>query len=212
MSAEKKVTEKKSTEKKVKKEVSSVQLKTEKKVIETNLVDKYKKDIIPALMKKFDYKNIMEAPKLLKIVVNRGIGEATQDIKVLEKTLDEIFIITQQKPIIRRAKNSIANFKLRKGQPIGVMVTLRGKIMYAFLDKLISTALPRIRDFKGLDSKSFDGRGSFTFGIKEQLIFPEIDYNKVDKIRGMNISIITNAQNDESARALLEAFGVPFRN
>ena len=212
MSAEKKVTEKKSTEKKTKKEASSVQLKTERKAIETTLVDKYKKDIIPALIKKFDYKNVMETPKLLKIVVNRGIGEATQDIKVLEKTLDEIFIITQQKPIIRRAKNSIANFKLRKGQPIGVMVTLRGKRMYAFLDKLVSTALPRIRDFKGLDSKSFDGRGSYTFGIKEQLIFPEIDYNKVDKIRGMNISIITNAKNDESARALLEAFDVPFRN
>jgi large subunit ribosomal protein L5 len=220
MSAEKKVSEEvkvKKVEKiakvaKVKKEASAAELKTARKGLESNLVDKYKKDIVPALMKKFDYANVMQIPKLQKIVVNRGIGEATQDIKVLEKTLDEIFIITQQKPIIRRAKNSIANFKLRKGQPIGVMVTLRGKRMYSFLDKLISTALPRIRDFKGLDSKSFDGRGSFTFGIKEQLIFPEIDYNKGDKIRGMNISIITSAKNDESARALLEAFGVPFRN
>jgi large subunit ribosomal protein L5 len=220
MSAEKKVNDEvkaKKVEKiakvaKVKKEASAAELKTARKGLESNLVDKYKKDIVPTLMKKFDYANVMQIPKLQKIVVNRGIGEATQDIKVLEKTLDEIFIITQQKPIIRRAKNSIANFKLRKGQPIGVMVTLRGKRMYSFLDKLISTALPRIRDFKGLDSKSFDGRGSFTFGIKEQLIFPEIDYNKVDKIRGMNISIITSAKNDESARALLEAFGVPFRN
>jgi large subunit ribosomal protein L5 len=167
---------------------------------------------VPMLMKQLNCKNINQVPRIEKIVVNRGVGEASQDIKVLDRTIDEIYSITRQKPAIRKAKKSIANFKLRAGQPIGVMVTLRGVRMYAFLEKLMDTALPRIRDFKGLSPHSFDGRGNYTFGIREQLIFPEIDYNKVDKIRGMNVSIITTAHNDETAKALLDAFGFPFRN
>ncbi|HOJ16102.1 MAG: 50S ribosomal protein L5 [Caldisericia bacterium] len=175
------------------------------------LIDKYKKEVPEQLKKKLNYENVMEIPKLVKITVNRGVGEATQDIKAMDRSMEEFFIITKQKPVIRRAKVSIANFKVRQGQPIGVMVTLRGKRMYSFLEKLIQTALPRIRDFKGLNPHSFDGHGNYTFGIREQLIFPEIDYNKVDKIRGMNITICTTAKTDEEAKALLEAINFPFR-
>lgn len=191
---------------------ASSALATLRKDIEQTLMPKYNKEIVPLLQKQLQLKNVNEVPRIQKIVVNRGIGEASQDIKVLDKTMEEIHLITMQKPTVRKAKKSIANFKLRAGNPVGAMVTLRGHRMYAFLEKLINVALPRIRDFKGLNPHSFDGRGNFTFGIREQLIFPEIDYNKIDKIRGMNISIITTAKNDEMAKALLDAFGVPFRN
>jgi large subunit ribosomal protein L5 len=196
---------------KSKKGTPAIQIKTIREGISSRLYDKYKGEIIEVLTDKFGYKNVMQVPKLEKITINRGVGEATQDIKAIDRSMEELFLITSQKPIIRRAKISIANFKVRKGQPIGVMVTLRGKRMYAFLEKLIDIALPRIRDFKGLDPNSFDGHGNYTFGIREQLIFPEIDYNKVDKIRGMNITICTTAKIDEPAKALLEAFGFPFR-
>ncbi len=195
-----------------KKDSSSASFSTIREGIEQSLKEKYNKELIPALMKQLQCSNINQVPKIEKIVVNRGVGEATQDIKALERSMEEIFLITNQKPAVRKAKKSIANFKLRAGNPIGTMVTLRGTRMYAFLEKLILVALPRIRDFKGLNPHSFDGRGNYTFGIREQLIFPEIDYNKVDKIRGMNVSIITTAKNDETAKALLDAFGFPFRN
>ncbi len=195
-----------------KKETTSAAVDTVRKGIEQSLKDKYLNEIVPALLKQLQCSNVNEVPKLVKIVVNRGTGEATQDIKVLDRTIEEIRSITLQKPVVRKAKKSIANFKLREGQPIGAMVTLRGPRMYAFLEKLINVALPRIRDFKGLNPHSFDGRGNYTFGIREQLIFPEIDYNKVDKLRGMNVSIITTAKNDETAKALLDAFAFPFRN
>lgn len=196
---------------KSKKSASTVQIKTIEEEIPQQLIDKYKKEVPEQLKKKLNYENVMEIPKLVKITVNRGVGEATQDIKAMDRSMEEFFIITKQKPVIRRAKVSIANFKVRQGQPIGVMVTLRGKRMYTFLEKLIQTALPRIRDFKGLNPHSFDGHGNYTFGIREQLIFPEIDYNKVDKIRGMNITICTTAKTDEEAKALLEAINFPFR-
>jgi len=196
---------------KSKKSASTVQIKTIEEEIPQQLIDKYKKEVPEQLKKKLNYENVMEIPKLVKITVNRGVGDATQDIKAMDRSMEEFFIITKQKPVIRRAKVSIANFKVRQGQPIGVMVTLRGKRMYTFLEKLIQTALPRIRDFKGLNPHSFDGHGNYTFGIREQLIFPEIDYNKVDKIRGMNITICTTAKTDEEAKALLEAINFPFR-
>jgi len=196
---------------KSKKSASTVQIKTIEEEIPQQLIDKYKKEVPEQLKKKLNYENVMEIPKLVKITVNRGVGEATQDIKAMDRSMEEFFIITKQKPVIRRAKVSIANFKVRQGQPIGVMVTLRGKRLYSFLEKLIQTALPRIRDFKGLNPHSFDGHGNYTFGIREQLIFPEIDYNKVDKIRGMNITICTTAKTDEEAKALLEAINFPFR-
>jgi large subunit ribosomal protein L5 len=195
-----------------KKETVTLKIETARTGLSSKLYEKYKKEVLPGLMKKFEYSNVMEVPKIVKIVVNRGVGEATVDVKILDKCLEELFLITHQKPFVRKAKKSIANFKLRKGQPIGVMTTLRGPRMYHFLEKLIEVALPRIRDFKGLSPNSFDGRGNYTFGIREQLIFTEIDYNKVDKIRGMNVSIITTAGNDESAKALLESYGLPFRN
>lgn len=196
---------------KSKKGATTVEIKTVDEAISQQLIDKFKKEAPEQLKKKLNYKNIMEIPKLIKITVNRGVGEATQDIKAIDRSMEEFFLVTKQKPVIRRAKVSIANFKVRKGQPIGVMVTLRGKRMYSFLEKLINTALPRIRDFKGLDPHSFDGHGNYTFGIREQLIFPEIDYNKVDKIRGMNITICTSAKTDEEAKALLEALSFPFK-
>ncbi|WP_456395718.1 50S ribosomal protein L5 [Desulfurobacterium sp.] len=175
------------------------------------LKEMYKKEVIPALQKKFNYKNIMEIPKIEKIVVNMGVGEAVQNIKALENAMKDLELITGQKPSVRRAKRSEAGFKLRKGMPIGAKVTLRGDRMYDFLDRLISIALPRVRDFKGLSPKSFDGRGNYNFGLTEQVVFPEIDYDKVDAIRGMNITIVTTAKTDEEAKALLEAFGFPFR-
>nr|WP_144444020.1 50S ribosomal protein L5 [Desulfurobacterium indicum] len=175
------------------------------------LKEMYKKEVIPALQKKFNYKNIMEVPKIEKIVVNMGVGEAVQNIKALENAMRDLELITGQKPSVRRAKRSEAGFKLRKGMPIGAKVTLRGDRMYDFLDRLISIALPRVRDFKGLSPRSFDGRGNYNFGLTEQVVFPEIDYDKVDAIRGMNITIVTTAKTDEEAKALLEAFGFPFR-
>lgn len=175
------------------------------------LKKKYKEEVVPALMKKFGYKNVMEVPKIEKIVVNMGVGEAVQNIKELENAMNDLALITGQKPSVRRAKRSEAGFKLRKGMPIGAKVTLRRDRMWDFLDRLISMALPRVRDFKGLSPKSFDGRGNYNFGLEEQTVFPEIDYDKVDKVRGMNITIVTTAETDEESKALLEALGFPFR-
>lgn len=175
------------------------------------LRDKYKNEIAPALAKEFGIKNPMAIPRIEKIVVNMGLGEASANSKILDVATEELKAITGQKPVITKAKKSIAAFKLREGMSIGTMVTLRGARMYEFLDRLISVALPRVRDFRGISPKAFDGRGNYTLGIREQLIFPEIDFNKVDKTRGMNISIVTTAKNDEEARALLKALGMPFR-
>lgn len=175
------------------------------------LKERYKQEIAPQLMKEFEIKNPMRTPKLEKIVLNMGIGEAIANAKILDTAADELGAISGQKPVITKAKKSIAAFKLRKGMPIGTSVTLRGDQMYEFLDRLISISLPRVRDFRGVSPKSFDGRGNYTLGVREQLIFPEIDFNKVDKTRGMNISIVTTAQTDEEARALLKALGMPFR-
>ena len=175
------------------------------------LRDKYKNDIAPALAKEFDIKNPMAIPKIEKIVLNMGLGEASTNAKVLDVATEELKSITGQKPVITKAKKSIAAFKLRQGMSIGTMVTLRGERMYEFLDRLISVALPRVRDFRGISGKAFDGRGNYTLGIRDQLIFPEIDFNKVEKTRGMNISIITTARNDDEARSLLKSMGMPFR-
>lgn len=175
------------------------------------LREKYKKEIAPALAKEFEIKNPMAIPKVEKIVVNMGLGEASANAKILDVATEELKSITGQKPVITKAKKSIAAFKLRQGMAIGTMVTLRGERMYEFLDRLISVALPRVRDFRGISGKAFDGRGNYTLGIREQLIFPEIDFNKVDKTRGMNISIVTTARNDDEARSLLKALGMPFR-
>ncbi|MCC6328677.1 MAG: 50S ribosomal protein L5 [Acidobacteria bacterium] len=175
------------------------------------LREKYKNEIAPALAKEFDIKNPMAIPKIEKIVVNMGLGEASANAKVLDVASDELKVVTGQKPVITKAKKSIAAFKLRQGMSIGTMVTLRGDRMYEFLDRLISIALPRVRDFRGISGKAFDGRGNYTLGVREQLIFPEIDFNKVDKTRGMNISIVTTAKTDEQARSLLKSMGMPFR-
>ena len=175
------------------------------------LREKYKNEIAPALAKEFDIKNPMAIPKIKKIIVNMGLGEASTNAKILDVAAEELKSITGQKPVITKAKKSIAAFKLRQGMSIGTMVTLRGSRMYEFLDRLISIALPRVRDFRGISAKAFDGRGNYTLGIREQLIFPEIDFNKVDKTRGMNISIVTTATNDEQARSLLKSMGMPFR-
>ena len=175
------------------------------------LKQRYQKDIAPAIAKEFGIKNPMAIPRLEKIVLNMGMGEAIANSKVLDTALAELTSISGQKPVITKAKKSIASFKLRQGMPIGVMVTLRGDRMYEFFDRLVSVALPRVRDFRGVSPKAFDGRGNYTIGIREQLIFPEIDFNKVDKLRGMNISIVTTARNDEQARALLKSLGMPFR-
>lgn len=175
------------------------------------LKEKYTKEIAPAISKEFSITNPMAVPRLEKIVINMGMGEAIANSKILDTAADEVRAVTGQKPVITKAKKSIASFKLRQGMPIGVMVTLRGDRMYEFLDRLVSIALPRVRDFRGVSPKAFDGRGNYTLGIREQLIFPEIDFNKVDKARGMNISIVTTASNDEQARSLLKALGMPFR-
>ena len=175
------------------------------------LKDKYKNEIAGALAKEFDIKNPMAVPRIEKVVVNMGLGEASANAKILDVATEELKAITGQKPVITKAKKSIAAFKLRQGMAIGTMVTLRGDRMYEFLDRLISVALPRVRDFRGISGKAFDGRGNYTLGVREQLIFPEIDFNKVDKTRGMNISIITTAKTDEQARSLLKAMGMPFR-
>ncbi|NIA09804.1 MAG: 50S ribosomal protein L5 [Nitrospiraceae bacterium] len=175
------------------------------------LKEQYQKEVLPLLTEKFGYKNVMQVPRISKIVVNMGVGEAAQNIKALENAMNDLMLITGQKPIIRRAKKSIAAFKLRKGVPIGAKVTLRKDMMYDFLDRLISVALPRVRDFKGLSPRSFDGRGNYNFGLKDQTVFPEIDYDKVDAIRGMDITIVTTAKTDKEAKALLGAFGFPFK-
>jgi len=175
------------------------------------LKDKYRKEIAPAIAKEFGIENPMAIPKIEKIVVNMGIGEAIANSKILDTAVEVLKSVTGQKPVITKAKKSIAAFKLRQGMNIGTMVTLRGDRMYEFLDRLISVALPRVRDFRGISGKAFDGRGNYTLGIREQLIFPEIDFNKVDKTRGMNISIVTTATTDEQARSLLKAMGMPFR-
>ncbi len=171
----------------------------------------YQETIVPKLKEQFGYTNIHQIPKVEKVTVNRGLGEASQNAKALESSLSELAIITGQKPVVTRAKKAIAGFKIRQGMPVGVMVTLRGDRMYAFLDRLINLALPRIRDFRGISPKSFDGRGNYTLGIREQLIFPEVDYDSIDQIRGMDISIITTANTDEEGRALLKEMGMPFR-
>ena len=173
--------------------------------------EKYQNDVVPALTKEFGYKNVMAVPRLEKVVVNMGLGEATSNVKIIEVGSDELARITGQKPVTRRSKKSIAQFKVRKGQPVGTSVTLRGERMYEFLDRLISIALPRVRDFRGVSPKGFDGRGNFTMGLKDQLLFPEIDYMKVDKARGMNVSVVTTAKTDEEARKLLQFIGMPFR-
>ncbi|HCJ11321.1 MAG TPA: 50S ribosomal protein L5 [Clostridiales bacterium] len=171
----------------------------------------YLEKVVPALKERFGYRSPMEVPRVEKIVVNMGVGEATRDPKALDGAVTDLMTITGQKPVVTRAKKSISAFKLRKGMPIGAFTTLRGDRMWDFLDRLVSVALPRVRDFRGVPSRSFDGRGNFTLGIKEQLIFPEIDYDKVEKIRGMNVTIVTTARTDEEARALLELLGMPFR-
>jgi large subunit ribosomal protein L5 len=173
--------------------------------------EKYQKDVVPALTKEFGYKNVMAVPRVEKVVVNMGLGEATGNAKIVDVGSDELSRITGQKPVTRRAKKSIAAFKVRKGMPIGTMVTLRGDRMWEFLDRLMSIALPRVRDFKGVSPKGFDGRGNYTLGLRDQLLFPEIDYMKVDKARGMNVSVVTTARTDEEARKLLQFIGMPFR-
>jgi large subunit ribosomal protein L5 len=175
------------------------------------LKEKYTSEAIPALQKKFGYKNVMQIPRLEKIVVNIGLGEAVQNPKALDAAMADIEAITAQKPVVTRAKKSIAAFKIRQGMPIGTKVTLRGERMWDFLDKLINLALPRVRDFRGVSPKAFDGRGNYALGLKEQLIFPEIDYDKVDKIRGMDVIMVTTAKTDEEAKELLAALGMPFR-
>jgi large subunit ribosomal protein L5 len=175
------------------------------------LRDKYKSEVVPALMKEFELKNVMAVPRLEKVVINMGMGEATQNAKVLDPAVAELTQITGQKPIVTKAKKSIAAFKVREGMPIGAMVTLRGDRMYEFLDRLMNVALPRVRDFRGVSTKSFDGRGNYTLGLRDQLIFPEIDYSKVDKQKGMNVTIVTTAASDDQARSLLKAMGMPFR-
>lgn len=172
----------------------------------------YQETIVPQLTEEFGYKNVHEVPKVVKITINRGLGEASQNAKALESSIVELSTISGQKPVVTRAKKAIAGFKLREGMPVGVMVTLRSKRMYSFLDRLISLALPRIRDFRGVSPNSFDGRGNYSLGIREQLIFPEISYDSIDQIRGFDISIITTAQTDEEGRALLKAMGMPFKN
>jgi large subunit ribosomal protein L5 len=175
------------------------------------LRDKYQKEVIPALTREFGYKNVMAVPRIQKIVVNMGLGEATANAKIVDTGADELARITGQKPVTRRAKKSIAAFKVRKGMPIGTMVTLRGERMWEFLDRLVNIALPRVRDFKGVSPRGFDGRGNYTLGLRDQLLFPEVDYMKVDKARGMNVSLVTTAKTDQEARKLLQFIGMPFR-
>jgi large subunit ribosomal protein L5 len=176
------------------------------------LREKYQKDVVPALQKEFGYKNVMAVPKIEKVVVNMGLGEATSNAKIVDTGADELARITGQKAVTRRAKKSIAAFKVRKGMPIATMVTLRGERMWEFLDRLMNIALPRVRDFKGVSPRGFDGRGNYTLGLRDQLLFPEIDYMKVDKARGMNVSVVTTAKTDEEARKLLQFIGMPFRS
>lgn len=178
----------------------------------TRLKTVYQETIVPKLITQFAYTNVHQVPKVIKVSVNRGLGEAAQNAKSLEASLSEIALITGQKPVVTRAKKAIAGFKIRQGMPVGIMVTLRGERMYAFLDRLINLTLPRIRDFRGVSPKSFDGRGNYTLGVREQLIFPEVEYDKIDQVRGLDISIITTAKTDEEGRALLKEMGMPFRD
>jgi len=180
--------------------------------LKTPFMEQYEKEIVPALMRKFKYKNVMQVPKMTKIVVNVGLGEAIQNIKALDAASNDVALIAGQKPVITKASKSIASFKLRKGMPIGCMVTLRRERMYEFYQKLVTIVLPRVRDFRGVSAKSFDGRGNYTLGLKEQIIFPEIEYDKVDRVRGMNITVTTNAHTDEEAFELLKLMGMPFRS
>lgn len=175
------------------------------------LRDKYNEDIKSQLLEKFEYESIMQVPKIKKIVVNMGLGEAKENENVIKNAVEELRTITGQEPVVTKAKKSVANFKIRKGMPIGAKVTLRGSIMYEFLDKLISIALPRVRDFKGVKANAFDGRGNYSLGLKEQLLFPEISYDDVEAVRGMDVTIVTSAKNDEEAKALLKAFNMPFK-
>jgi len=177
----------------------------------SRLRERYQSEVVPTLRKEFAYGNVMAVPRIEKIVVNMGLGEATQNVKIIDTGADELGRITGQRPVTTRAKKSIAQFKVRKGMPIGTMVTLRGQRMYEFLDRLITIALPRVRDFRGVSPRGFDGRGNYTLGLKDQLMFPEIDYMKVDKARGLNISVVTTAKTDEEARRLLQLMGMPFR-
>lgn len=177
----------------------------------TRLKERYLNEVVPVLRKEFGYSNVMAVPKIEKVVVNMGLGEATQNVKLIDVATDELARITGQRPVTRRATKSIAAFKVRQGMPVGVSVTLRGERMFEFLDRLMNIALPRVRDFKGVSPKGFDGRGNFTLGLRDQLLFPEIDYMKVDKARGMNVSVVTTARTDQEARRLLQLMGMPFR-
>jgi len=206
----KKDTSKKAPSAKTKKSTGKKPAEVKEVKIPVRLFDIYKTDIVPALMKTFNYKSVMQVPKLEKIVVNMGVGAAVSEPKILEEAVKELETITGMKPIIRKAKKSISNFKLREGVSIGAKVTLRRDRMYEFLDRLINIALPRVRDFRGLSDKSFDGRGNYTLGIKEQIIFPEIDIDKVNRVMGMDITLVTTAKSDNEAYELLKAFGVPF--
>ena len=179
--------------------------------VNARLKEKYHKEIRPALQKELGLNNLMAVPRLEKIVLNMGLGEATQNVKIMDPLVADLASVAGQKPVTTRAKKSIAAFKVREGMPIGAMVTLRGDIMYEFLDRLISVALPRVRDFRGVSTKSFDGRGNYTLGMRDQLIFPEVDYARVDRLKGMNVTIVTTARDDNQARALLRQFGIPFR-
>ena len=180
--------------------------------MENRLKVLYKTEIVPAMTEKFSYKNIMQVPQVEKIVVNMGVGEAVQDAKVLDNAISDLTAITGQKPVVRRSKKAISNFKLRQGMPVGCMVTLRGNRMYEFLDRLVTFSLPQVRDFRGVSLRSFDGRGNYNLGVREQLIFPEIDYDKIDQIRGLDIAIVTSSKTDEEAHSLLQLFGMPFSN
>jgi large subunit ribosomal protein L5 len=185
---------------------------TQEKASGARLAEVYRSEVIPGLVKEFNYKSVMEVPRITKIVLNMGVGEAVADKKVLDNAVGDMTLIAGQKPIVTKAKKSIAGFKIRDGYPIGCKVTLRGPRMYEFLDRLISVAIPRIRDFRGISAKSFDGRGNFNMGVREQIIFPEVEYDKIDVLRGLNVTITTTAKTDEEARSLLSAFRFPFRN
>ena len=210
MAETKKTTSKKATTKAKEVKTSTPSSETKKVANTTRLLERFNSEIKANLMKKFEYKSVMEVPHLDKIVVNIGVGDAVSDKKRIEESVEELALITGQKPVVTKAKKSIATFKLREGEPIGCKVTLRGVRMYEFFDKLVSISLPRVRDFRGVSKNSFDGRGNYTLGIKEQLIFPEIDYDKVNKVRGMDIVIVTTAKTDEEAYALLKELGMPF--
>lgn len=201
----------KKTKEQTKDKAQKQEQKSAEKKIDARLYEKYKKEIVPYMMKQFSYKSVMEVPRLEKVIINSGVGEATQDQKILDTTMKELEVVTGQKPVARNAKRSVSNFKLRKGMKIGAKVTLRRSRMYEFLDRLITVALPRVRDFRGVSDKSFDGRGNYTLGIKEQIIFPEINVDKVSRINGMDVTFVTTANTDNEAYELLNAFGFPFR-